>query len=644
MFKEKDFVRKIFIVVVLFLFLICDLVYADQKVKEYTNEILTIRDAKKVKTIASRRKARLKKLIREDPKEFLLEAMPKKAKDKLPKKLRDLIEEEEVEIEGIFGELIEEDFEKRESRLIYELKGNNGKRYEINFVHKPKVKTGSKIKIVGFSLDSDFATEQKLESVGFLEAEAWGVRRTIVILMNFQNNTATPYTKEQISATMFTDADSVNKYYNETSYGQTPFTGDVVGWVTIPADSSPCNYWEWGPLADAEAVNDFGINLDNYDLRVYVFPRAGCNFSGVAYIAGVGAFMNGRNDVRLYAHELGHNLGAYHASTYNCGSEMIAENCSTKEYGSKWDTMGYWNLHQFSGQGKYKVGFISSSERAKRVREDGTYTVVPLASPRTGFYALYVQREAGIGEYYFISYREKFGFDANLPQAMVDGVTIQLQAGSSNSKLLDTTPGDGNFANAPMVDGRVFLDAERGIRITQLSHDANGATVSVKFLPTACTLIDPIMTIVPTSITASPGDVMTFDVSVTNNDQNNEFGDCEDETFNLTARGAHSSWISKIDPTHFILPPGATGNAVWTVISPTDFRDGAFGGSVSAQTPFGQRVVNGRVTFFIVSEPVTTVTLTVDPISGLAPLTVTLTATATTPGGVITDFAWDFGD
>jgi len=65
----------------------------------------------------------------------------------------------------------------------------------------------------------------------------FGAQDTLVILVNFQDNTTQPYTSSYAYNQTFVNN---SNFYLENSYGQTWFTGNVVGWYTLPI-SSTCN-------------------------------------------------------------------------------------------------------------------------------------------------------------------------------------------------------------------------------------------------------------------------------------------------------------------------------------------------------------------------------------------------------------------
>ena len=144
--------------------------------------------------------------------------------------------------------------------------------------------------------------------------------KTAVILLNFTNDQRQPWTPSQVADVMFGPTNSVNAYYQESSYGNVSFTGTVFGWVTVPYDNSGCDSWDWGQAAQLAA----GINPNDYTNIVYIWPQASsCFWGGMANIGGQYSWINGWLAVLPLAHELGHNLGVQHAGSLECSENGV---------------------------------------------------------------------------------------------------------------------------------------------------------------------------------------------------------------------------------------------------------------------------------------------------------------------------------
>ena len=101
--------------------------------------------------------------------------------------------------------------------------------------------------------------------------------KVAVILLNFRDNTTQPFTAADARTTVFTGANSVNAYYQETSFGQINLTGkvradgDVFGWYTSTRDA--VGWITTSGEATPALAQQAGVDLSGYDKFIYVHPR-----------------------------------------------------------------------------------------------------------------------------------------------------------------------------------------------------------------------------------------------------------------------------------------------------------------------------------------------------------------------------------
>ena len=402
-------------------------------------------------------------------------------------------EQAEAQFEGELEVLYECD--EHTARLKHFLDVGNGKRLRLEFAGglAPDLPTGSRIRARGRLQNEETLMLADSGSVQAISVSAgvntFGVRRVIVMLVNFQDNLTQPFSVAMAQSIAF---DHVNRFYQESSYGQTSVSGDVYGWVTLPMNSATCDTGSIASLADQAAANA-GVNLSSYSHKMYAFPRIGaCSWSGLGSVGGnpSRAFMNGGFAVRTVAHELHHNLGIYHSRSQPCA----AGTCSTLEYGDDHDVMGKSGLvaHTNAFQ-KSRLGWLNygASPDIATVSQSGTYWIDAYAPAGTAPKALKVLKSvdaAGTRTWYYLEARVKYGFDGGI----VPGVVVHTgsDAVGNSSYQIDLDPDTSTFDS--MLDpAQTFTDAPAGVSVKTVWADATGAMVDVTYAGAPCTTGTP---------------------------------------------------------------------------------------------------------------------------------------------------------
>jgi Gametolysin peptidase M11 len=310
-------------------------------------------------------------------------------------------------------------------------------------------------------------------------------RTAAVILFNFVSDSRRPYTLEHARQVVFTGENSVNTYLRESSFGRAGLSGDVYGWYTIAEPTDGCPFVEWSRAAQAAAAAA-GVDLGAYQHYVLVFPRMpACEWSGMAEMPGSLSWINGELTVRVVGHELGHNLGAHHASGLRCvaGGVPVAVGgtCSADEYGDPFDIMGAGGRHT-SNWNKARLGWLGGSNLAT-ASGSGTFALAAQESLTSEVQLLRIPR--GDGLFYYLELRQPFGsFFDNFAAAdpAVRGVTVRLApdfASSVPSHLIDTTPATATFEDAPLAVGKTFADPEHGVWVVNRGILGGKAKVEV---------------------------------------------------------------------------------------------------------------------------------------------------------------------
>lgn len=205
----------------------------------------------------------------------------------------------------------------------------------------------------------------------------------------------------------------------------------------------------------------------------------------MAELPGSLSWINGELTVRVVGHELGHNLGAHHASGLHCvegGVRVsVGGDCSLDEYGDPFDIMGAGERHT-SNWNKARLGWLGSSNLAT-ASASGTYVLAAQEALTADVQLLRIPR--GDGLFYYLELRQPFGsfFDNfSLADPAVRGVTVRLApdySGTAQSHLIDTRPSTDEFEDAPLTVGRTFADPKHGVWVVNRGVFGGKATVDV---------------------------------------------------------------------------------------------------------------------------------------------------------------------
>jgi M6 family metalloprotease-like protein len=323
-------------------------------------------------------------------------------------------------------------------------------------------------------------------------------RKLAVVLFNFSNDTSQPITAAYAKERLFTAETSADEFLREASYGQVKLvgsadvTGDVFGWYTIADQDDDCDTAKWRQLATTAATNA-GKNLTGYAHVMFVFPGgAQCDWAGLGSIGGTWTLVKANSmGNRVPAHEIGHNLGLSHGSSYACtnatgGHVTLSDTCTTSEYGDSFDTMGGIYRH-FSAYQKARLGWLATSQ-IRTLNTAGTYTVdvAPLGMTTTATQVLRVYR-ANKQDYYYVEFRQPTPVFDNWPDthAAVNGLMIRIATDTTTRvapKLLDMSPSTTtgtSFSDPTLPVGATYTDTASGISIQLVSRTTAGARVKV---------------------------------------------------------------------------------------------------------------------------------------------------------------------
>jgi hypothetical protein len=474
----------------------------------------------------------------------------------------------------------------------------------------------------------------------------FGEQKTLVVLVNFQNNpTSQPYTVDQVRTLVF---GNVSNFYYESSYYQAWLAGDVYGWFTIPMDSTVCDTYALAQYANAAAVAA-GANLWAYSRYVYVFPGNSCNWAGITIRSNGSVprvYLNGSFNFKDVAHELGHSFGLYHSTALDCGAVSIGSSCTTIEYGDKFDDMGNGSYH-FNAYQKERLGWLNSGTTTPpitTVESSGTYFIEPLETLSAGgAKALKILKSVdpvtGDKTWYYVEFRQPVGFDSPLAgnSNVVNGVLVHQATQFSDSfnlffsYLLDMTPETSSWLDPALAVGRTFQDSTAGFSLTPIACSSAGCSVLVSYSSQAdqCVTTSPTVGMTPFQPAAVlPGTPVTFNVTVKSNDS----ASCANAIFNLQA-SVPSGWSALFGSSSLAIGPGASASTTLTVTPPATAVAGTYNLGMSATNSAATTYSGSASAVFSVAAPQlllpVTVTVTTDKSS------YSLNSTATTRGVVL---------
>jgi hypothetical protein len=469
----------------------------------------------------------------------------------------------------------------------------------------------------------------------------FGEQRVAVILVNFQDNTSVPYQWTAAHNVTFNDT---NAFFQENSFGQTWLTGQVFGWYTLPMTTGTCDYSRISSLAD-QAATAAGVNLSQFSRKVYAFPQIGaCSWWGLGSVGGnpSRAWINGSYQLKVVAHELGHNFGDYHSNAQPCA----AGSCSITEYGDDRDMMGGSAVGHFTAFQKERLGWLNygSSPLIQHVTTSGVYHVEGYGLPWGGSApkALRILKSTdanGRRTWYYVESRVRLGFDGYVAA----GVTIHTgsEATGNSSYQLDIDQASSGF-DSTLDPGQIFTDASIDLAIRTVSADGGGAYIEVSYPGVPCTTAAPTVSMSPSSASVEAGKPVSFTVSVQNNDSSSG---CASTQFGLNA-SAPSGWSPVLNQTALTIAPGATLSATFTATPPAG-TTGAFSVSATAARvgtsgPGGSTSATVNVTAPATTAPPVSslsVAFSTSFASGFRVLTATVHAGANPAGGATVSFA-----
>jgi hypothetical protein len=475
---------------------------------------------------------------------------------------------------GVLVVVQEDDFARARSRLVHFFNDTaTTEIYTLTFDGVParRLRSVATVTVSGLLRGHELHVDSEPGGLVVLDravGEPVDERSAVVLIVDFADHTV-DCSDAEVTELMFGEQDSVDGMYREASFGALAFPGDTDGdgaadVFRVDADMSlgdACLSQVWAAAAN-DAAMSLGIDLSPYEHRVYVLPdEAQCSWAGRATLGCIGPCMTwvrtcGLADV--YAHELGHNLGLYHAST-----DDNADGAVDCEYCDRSDVMGIGGigLRQLNGPHKLQMDWLPPEQVLEARPGEQLHVLSPLETePALAAYPqiLRLDRPDSPDDYY-LSYRRRIGYDQSLGGTYAERLNIHSHTGGSSNTLF----------LAALVDGEEYLDEPNGIRITQVSHDADSVTVLVEMA--GCQAAAPLVALAPESGQGDPGEELIYTGTLINGDDPS----CDRATFDLTA-SVPEGFSAGLSASSLELAPGDEGGFELTVVSPPEAADGSY--------------------------------------------------------------------
>jgi hypothetical protein len=287
--------------------------------------------------------------------------------------------------------------------------------------------------------------------------------RVAVVLMRLPGSALEPVSKASVQSSTFGATGSVADWFSQTSGGQVAVSGTVFGYFD---GVSSCDLAAQTQAAETAAA-PAGYIATDYDHLVVYTPNQPCDFSGIGWVGSNGVFLNGTVDRGIMEHEIGHNLGLWHAGLYECADGASSPSCLV-DYGDPADVMGGTDPDRgYSAEHKHMLGWIPESE--VQTLTSGTHDIALTASenPLVAGSTQLIHVRSPDGTLYAVDRRSSVGYDSGL-----SGVWIRQVAyvNTDDTQLV---------RGSALAAGQTFTDPASAVTIKTLTDSGPTATVRV---------------------------------------------------------------------------------------------------------------------------------------------------------------------
>ncbi|GDY11930.1 hypothetical protein LBMAG53_08080 [Planctomycetota bacterium] len=320
---------------------------------------------------------------------------------------------------------------------------------------------------------------------GLIAQSSWteGPKTLLYIRARFSDQSEASIPSETTCAKTISD---MSIFFNTVSYGKQPsITTTVTPIIVLPKTEAEYKAMTSGDMqlmTDARAASKTaGYDTASYQWYGVRYVGGPGSFSGQAWVGSAGVWMK-TDSAGVAAHEWGHNLGLWHANSWNPTTLDPIGAGGHQEYGNSYDTMGSANggNYHFNAGSRNKLDWLPN-DHVHTVSASGTYKVYAVdttallsTSEKQGLRILPTKNKlfgtTNETVQYWLEHRALWSGNAWMNQ----GVMLRWSGNASGSdRLIDTTPqsADGK-TDAAIVIGRTFSDRQLGIHVTPVTKTA----------------------------------------------------------------------------------------------------------------------------------------------------------------------------
>jgi M6 family metalloprotease-like protein len=432
---------------------------------------------------------------------------------------------ENNQITGWLNIWIEEDFVSGRAKKIYSFISEKGDEYRLDFGDRrdiPEV-SGYKILVSGAQKRTASGITILVNNMNVIDdpdpIKTTGEQKYHGVLANFPESPEEVITPEEFNESI---EDYIADYYSVVSFGSiSSFSGETSGWYIFPQTTATLSC-EHPDILLPEAVRNIDEEVDfrTIDHLIIAAHELSCEWSGMASVGYV-SFMTDEGLIQtvgvsyvnyddsnfskhVFLHELGHNFGLGHASSYEGDSDPCFNmECTEDEYGHRFDIMGNNGSYHFNSLSIDKLGWfrpgnvaIMNNDTGEIVTQEITLNALEIASQGVQLIRIYKGKSRDNRSlWYGIGLRAAENFDAHLGGQEYGKVTnilrgIEMNMGSDGfgekTYWIDMLP-----ARSPMrydkefgaLEAGQFISTPEGHKIEVLRRDTTTATVRVTVLP-----------------------------------------------------------------------------------------------------------------------------------------------------------------